>query len=294
MGTVRGKSLSVAMLAALAACSSALAAEPIPSNIIFGRRTPGVQTQVEDPNLTVGHFAGGSSSSAGSGTGDGSAGASSGGHTRGPFGLPPNQALRPGHSVFSPNGRYKLTYQNNGDLVLINVSHPNDPLWHSGTQGQPGQVTMQLDGELVIFDAENKKVWGSKTSGNPGAQLSLRDDGNLVIYSRDTKVLWETDTAQHGGSSGGSGGSGGSSGSHGSSGAGGGGGHVCGSSSNAENIKNFIRQIRDANPGMINDCKGQPVANNFLIKTINELRKYDKRWGYFYKPDGRIPRDIIA
>ncbi len=56
----------------------------------------------------------------------------------------------------------------------------------------------------------------------------------------------------------------------------------------------LLRQIRDANPGMINDCVGQPIANNFLITTIRELQKKDCRWGFFLKPDGRIPRDILA
>lgn len=56
----------------------------------------------------------------------------------------------------------------------------------------------------------------------------------------------------------------------------------------------LLKAIRDANPGMINDCTGHPVANNFLLTVVRELQKKDCRWGFFLKPDGRIPRDILA
>jgi hypothetical protein len=56
----------------------------------------------------------------------------------------------------------------------------------------------------------------------------------------------------------------------------------------------LLKQIRDANPGMVNDCTGHPIANNFLLTAVRELQKKDCRWGFMLKPDGRIPRDIIA
>jgi hypothetical protein len=56
----------------------------------------------------------------------------------------------------------------------------------------------------------------------------------------------------------------------------------------------FVKSISDSNPGLINDCVGRPIANNFLNEVIRRLQQRDPRWGYFKKPDGRIPRDILA
>ncbi|MEQ1875949.1 MAG: hypothetical protein ABL958_04835, partial [Bdellovibrionia bacterium] len=43
--------------------------------------------------------------------------------------------------------------------------------------------------------------------------------------------------------------------------------------------EDLVKQINAANPGMINDCAGQPIANNFLITTVRELQKKNPRWG---------------
>jgi hypothetical protein len=53
--------------------------------------------------------------------------------------------------------------------------------------------------------------------------------------------------------------------------------------------------IANQNPGMINDCTGRPIANNFLIYVVRALQQKDRRWGYMKKDGGaRIPRDILA
>jgi hypothetical protein len=60
------------------------------------------------------------------------------------------------------------------------------------------------------------------------------------------------------------------------------------------NMAEFIRQFSDQHPGLINDCMGRPIANDFLIGVVRELQRLSPRWGFFRKPDGRIPRDILA
>jgi hypothetical protein len=55
-----------------------------------------------------------------------------------------------------------------------------------------------------------------------------------------------------------------------------------------------VRAISDANPGMIHDCSGHPYANDFLITVVHALQQKDARWGFFKKPDARVPRDILA
>jgi hypothetical protein len=67
------------------------------------------------------------------------------------------QTLRAGQTLASPNGRYRLQQQNDGNLVVK----------HNG-----------------------KGVWSTKTHGNPGARLIVQDDGNVVVYSATGRALW--------------------------------------------------------------------------------------------------------
>ena len=50
----------------------------------------------------------------------------------------------------SADGRFQLTYQSDGNLVL---SQQGTQLWASNTGGtSPGKTIMQTDGNLVIYD----------------------------------------------------------------------------------------------------------------------------------------------
>lgn len=100
-------------------------------------------------------------------------------------------ALRPGDSRTSPNRKYLLSYQADGNLVLRAESAV---LWSSGTQGLgAGACTMQAeDGRLVIQDAHGKPLWKTAQSHSSyaGSQLVLSDDGGLAIVRPDGKALW--------------------------------------------------------------------------------------------------------
>lgn len=104
--------------------------------------------------------------------------------------------ILPGGSLRSPNLRYVLMYQTDGNLVLSNdVSKA--PLWATHTSGTvPGVAKMQADGNFVLYDSANVPLWASGTAGNPDAYFSLQNDGNFVIYRADGVPLWGTGTAQ--------------------------------------------------------------------------------------------------
>ncbi len=103
--------------------------------------------------------------------------------------LASTQILYQGESLESPNGRFKLVLQADGNLVLYDK---DKALWSSGTNGKDAKkLVMQNDGNLVLY-GPNGPVWASNTSGNRGAYLVLQDDGNLVIY----KAVWSTGTAR--------------------------------------------------------------------------------------------------
>ena len=96
----------------------------------------------------------------------------------------------PGGWKRSPNGRYRLALQMDGNLVLYD-DELGTALWSAGTEGTAaGQAVMQNDGNFVVYDARNVAIWSSGTAGNPGARLAIQDDGNLVVYRADGQPLW--------------------------------------------------------------------------------------------------------
>ncbi|CAN5699310.1 hypothetical protein BH09MYX1_BH09MYX1_53890 [soil metagenome] len=105
--------------------------------------------------------------------------------------LAPDQGLVGGSSLLSCDGRFRLTAQLDGNLVL----YAGDvPLWASYTTARPGVVAvMQGDGNFVVYDAHTKPRFVSGTAQHFGAALYLENDGNVVIRSGTTD-LWATRT----------------------------------------------------------------------------------------------------
>jgi hypothetical protein len=107
--------------------------------------------------------------------------------------LPSGARLRPGESIRSPNGRFQLICQKDGNLVLY---HRGRAWWSSGTYDRAvKECFMQPDGNLVLYAYSGDPVWSSNTYGHPGAYLAVQDDGNVVIYRRD-RPLWSTGTGR--------------------------------------------------------------------------------------------------
>ncbi len=100
--------------------------------------------------------------------------------------------LKLGESIKSKNGKNILRLQNDGNLVLYNSD--NKILWSSNTKDKNvGTANMQKDGNFVIKDVYGTVVWATNTNGNPGAYLVVQDDGNVVIYIK-TSQIWSTNT----------------------------------------------------------------------------------------------------
>lgn len=102
------------------------------------------------------------------------------------------QTLRPGQSLNSGDGRYKLVLQDDGNLVLYS---PNRALWSSGTQGRSaGLFVLQGDGNMVLYGADNKPYWASWTQNTGANALYMQGDGNLVLYNSQGTPVWHTRT----------------------------------------------------------------------------------------------------
>jgi hypothetical protein len=109
-----------------------------------------------------------------------------------PLGMP--ERITAGWSLRSDDGRYRMTMQSDGNLVLYEGSRA---LWHTQTSGNPGAyAVIQGDGNFVVYSATNRPLWFSRTQGNSNATIALGDDGNLVLRSASGATLWQTGTSQ--------------------------------------------------------------------------------------------------
>jgi serine/threonine protein kinase len=106
--------------------------------------------------------------------------------------LQSGQFLQPGRRITSPNRRYILLMQPDGNLVDYRLPGKH-VVWQSGTSGDFGAyVVMQGDGDLVVYPqgqsapapgTPTSALWSSGTYGHPGATASILNNGNLVVRS---------------------------------------------------------------------------------------------------------------
>jgi hypothetical protein len=104
------------------------------------------------------------------------------------------QILNAGQSRKSPNGRYTLVMQADGNLVLYDNT-TRAALWSSQTDGNPGAVAvMQSDANLVVYSAAKQPLYSTATGGRGDSEshLVIQDDGNAVIYDSANQPLWSS------------------------------------------------------------------------------------------------------
>ena len=103
--------------------------------------------------------------------------------------LTAGQGLAPGQTLASPDARYRLGYQHDGNLVVSR----NDGVvvWSARIVGRSaGQAVLQSDGNFVVYDAGGAPVWHTNTWGSAGAYLSMQNNGAFVIFRSDGTHLW--------------------------------------------------------------------------------------------------------
>jgi hypothetical protein len=108
-----------------------------------------------------------------------------------------NQGLSMGRSITSCDGRFVLTMQLDGNLVLS--QNGVGPIWSSGTFGRGNLViaAMQPDGNFVLQNRATNPptpIWATGTSNSPGARIVVQNDGNLVIYNAGGAPVWASNT----------------------------------------------------------------------------------------------------
>lgn len=105
--------------------------------------------------------------------------------------LTEGQKLEKGGSLTSNNGAYTLTLQDDGNLVLY--VRGDQAVWSTETSGQDVvRAEVQTDGNFVLYTAD-KPVWHTDTKGKKDVKLVLQDDRNLVLYAADG-AAWSSKT----------------------------------------------------------------------------------------------------
>lgn len=115
--------------------------------------------------------------------------------------LLPGEMLPGGGTMPSCDGRFSFPMQFDGNVVLY---QGNTPLWADNGEFFSQSwianyaLLMQQDGNLVEYyngtNGVTDPIWASGTQGNPGAWFVVQDDGNGVIYNASGKAIWATNT----------------------------------------------------------------------------------------------------
>jgi hypothetical protein len=111
--------------------------------------------------------------------------------------------LLPGKNLESGNGRYRLSCQPDGNLVIYQMDEQSvQALWASKTRGSISGLLLRPDGQLRLHNLDNEVLW--ETEKQPGFEatpqgcfLQMQNDGNLVLYASEggqLKVLWASGT----------------------------------------------------------------------------------------------------
>jgi hypothetical protein len=96
------------------------------------------------------------------------------------------ETLLAGQKLPSPSGRYYLTQQSDGNLVVYG---PSRAMWSSNTVGSSATSTVfGLDGNLSVVENGGARLYMTFTSGL--TSLYMQDDGNLVIYLSNGMPVW--------------------------------------------------------------------------------------------------------
>ncbi|OWA55524.1 hypothetical protein BV898_19908, partial [Hypsibius exemplaris] len=110
--------------------------------------------------------------------------------------LKSGQTLSAGQSLYSPRHNVKLTMENNGNLWLRRECDKKIAwgilLGGVLTMDIPSEITMQVDGNLALYNSNKVLVWDSGTAGRKFASADLRinNDGTLCIAKDGSRCLW--------------------------------------------------------------------------------------------------------
>ncbi len=108
--------------------------------------------------------------------------------------LKPGDQLKENQKITSANGEYYLIQQSDGNLVIYNSEEK--AIWASGMNGKNvKRSVMQKNGSLAQHPGGyDLLLWSTQTDGNNGAYAILQNDGVLAIVNQDNQIIWQSVT----------------------------------------------------------------------------------------------------
>jgi hypothetical protein len=106
--------------------------------------------------------------------------------------LASGEQLIPGQRLASPDGRFGLTLEESGNLVLSEYAS-GTVRWQSGTAGRPAaRLALGSEGNLVLYGLDLVPIWKSGNTGSGGTSAALGNDGVLALYRADGTAVWRS------------------------------------------------------------------------------------------------------
>ena len=110
----------------------------------------------------------------------------------GATGVPAGSALNSGDFLLSPDGRYRLVNQPDGNLVQ-QVALSGRVLWETGTAGGESLLIMMPDGNLLLMPkVGGEPSWSTGTSGD-SPNFQVQNDANLKVFT-GAVTAWSSNT----------------------------------------------------------------------------------------------------
>lgn len=103
--------------------------------------------------------------------------------------LSSGESLTVNQSLVSRNRYHALRLHRNGLLIRNDFTRE----WSRDISGV-NRLVLQDDGNLVALSSKNQPLWATGTDGNPGAKLTMESNGNLVLYNQSGAQIWDSNT----------------------------------------------------------------------------------------------------
>ncbi len=124
--------------------------------------------------------------------------------------LKKGDSLKRGERLSSPNLRYRLVLQDDGNLVLYRQDAVDFWQWLWDTNSRAyvqfsagknypdvASVQLQQNGNLAGLDSAGQSVWISDFLPKGGETLQVQDDGNVVIYNSAGQSIWSVQKGEN-------------------------------------------------------------------------------------------------
>jgi P pilus assembly chaperone PapD len=87
-----------------------------------------------------------------------------------------------------------FTLANRGGNYVITNNQTQQVMWSSGTRGSKNVMRFEPNGNLVVYAPGPKPTasWQSDTRKKGGVKVTLQNDGNFVMYDAKNVAIWNT------------------------------------------------------------------------------------------------------